>query len=120
MTRQKALATLAGAAAALMLATTASGQTAADKAAVDAAKAQGIVGEQADGYLGFVKDTPDAALRASVAAINAGRAQVYREAAQRNNVSPEAAGVAAFKEVILGRIPAGEYYKNSAGAWVRK
>jgi uncharacterized protein YdbL (DUF1318 family) len=120
MTRQKALATIAGAAAALLLATSASGQTAADKAAVDAAKVQGIVGEQADGFLGFVKGGEDATLRASVAAINAGRAQVYREAAQRNGVSPEAAGVAAFKEVIRGRIGAGEYYRDASGAWVRK
>lgn len=120
MTRQKAFATLAGAAAALMLATSASAQSAADKAAVDAAKAQGIVGEQSDGFLGFVKGGGDATLRAAVAAINGGRAQVYREAAQRNGVSPEAAGVAAFQEVIRNRISSGEYYRDASGAWVRK
>lgn len=120
MTRQKAFATLAGAAAALMLATSASGQTAADKAAVDAAKAQGVVGEQTDGFLGFVKGGGDASLRAAVAAINAGRAEVYRQAAQRNGVSPEAAGVAAFQEVIRNRIAPGEYYRDASGNWVRK
>lgn len=120
MTRQKAFATIAGAAAALLLATSASGQTAADKSAVDAAKTQGVVGEQADGFLGFVKGGGDAALKASVAAINSGRAEVYRQAAERNGVSPEAAGVAAFKEVIRGRLAAGEYYRDAAGEWVRK
>lgn len=120
MKRQKAFTVLAGAAAALMLATSASAQTAADKATVDAAKAQGVVGEQTDGFLGFVKGGGDADVRAAVAAINAGRAQIYREAAQRNGVSPEAAGVAAFKEVIRGRIGAGEYYRDAGGNWVRK
>ena len=120
MKRQNAFTALAGAAAALMLATSASGQTAADKATVDAAKAQGVVGEQTDGFLGFVKGGGDPKVRAAVAAINAGRAQVYREAAQRNGVSPEAAGVAAFQEVIRARIGPGEYYRDASGNWVRK
>lgn len=120
MTRQKAFNVLASAAAALMLATSVSAQSAVDKAAVDAAKAQGVVGEQTDGFLGFVKGGGDANVRAAVAAINAGRAQIYREAAQRNGVSPEAAGVAAFQEVIRARINPGEYYRDASGAWVRK
>ncbi|MFZ5728311.1 MAG: DUF1318 domain-containing protein, partial [Pseudomonadota bacterium] len=37
-------------------------QTAEQKSLVDAAKAQGIVGEKADGYLGFVVASRDAAL----------------------------------------------------------
>src|SRR6187397_3211148 len=71
-------------------------QTAQAKAAIDAAKAAGTVGEQSDGYLGFVADGGDAALRAAVAEINAGRAQVYREAAARSGASPEAAGASAY------------------------
>jgi len=113
-------AAFAGAAAALMLATSAAGQTAAEKAAVDAAKAQGVVGEQSDGFLGFVRDGGDASLRAAVAAINAGRAEVYSKAAQRNGVSPAAAGVAAFNEVIRGRLSPGEYYRDASGNWVRR
>ncbi len=41
-------------------------QGAAEKAAVDAAKAAGTVGEQADGYLGFVSGSADAATTAAV------------------------------------------------------
>jgi uncharacterized protein len=118
MTRQKLLASLAAAAGALLLATTASGQTAAAKATVDAAKARGEVGEQSDGFLGVVGNA-SAEVRAAVAEINAGRAQVYREAAQKNGVSPAAAGAAAFVEVIQGRIRPGEYYRTD-GRWVRK
>jgi len=90
------------------------------KAMVDAAKAAGTVGEQADGFLGFVKPAGDAALKAAVDEINAGRAQLYREAAARNNVTPEAAGGSAFQNVVLGKLRPGEYYRPEGGAWTRK
>ena len=77
------------------------------------------MGEQSDGFLGVVGDA-SAEVRAAVAEINAGRAQVYREAAQKNGVSPAAAGAAAFVEVIQGRIRPGEYYRQADGRWVRK
>ena len=92
---------------------------AASKAAVDAAKAAGTVGEQADGFLGFVKPG-DAALQSAVAEINAGRADVYRQAAAKNGVTPEAAGASAFQSVIMSKIKPGEYYKPAGGGWVRK
>jgi len=95
-------------------------QTADAKARVDAAKAAGVVGEQADGFLGLVTGNADPAVKAAVAEINAGRAQVYREAAARNNVSPEAAGASAFETVIKGKLKPGEYYRPTGGGWVRK
>ena len=94
-------------------------QTAAEKATVDAAKAAGVVGEQADGFLGFVKPG-DSATQAAVAAINAGRAQLYREAAAKNGVSVAAAGASAFTNVVQARIKPGEFYKPNGGGWVRK
>lgn len=90
------------------------------KARVDSAKAAGIVGEQADGFLGFVTGSADPALKAAVAEINAGRAQVYREAAAKNGVSPEAAGASAFNTVVREKLKPGEYYKPAGGGWVRK
>jgi uncharacterized protein YdbL (DUF1318 family) len=90
------------------------------KAAVDAAKAEGVVGEQADGFLGYVKPAEaDAALKAAVSEINAGRAQLYREAAAKNNVTPEAAGSAAFNTVVKLKLKAGEFYKPAGGGWVK-
>jgi uncharacterized protein len=90
------------------------------KAAVDAAKAQGVVGEQADGYLGFVKPSTDTALREAVREINEGRAQLYREAAAKNGVTAEAAGASAFNTVVQTRLKPGEYYRPAGGGWVRK
>ncbi|WP_374570720.1 YdbL family protein [Phenylobacterium sp.] len=120
MTGKTFTAILAGAVGALMLTGAALADPAQSKALVDAAKSRGDVGEQYDGYLGFVKPASDAALKAAVAEINAGRAQLYREAAARNNVTPEAAGISAFKTVVQAKLAPGEYYKTPEGAWVKK
>lgn len=95
-------------------------QSAATKATVDSAKAAGIVGEQADGFLGFVTAAADPAIKAAVAETNAGRAQLYREAAVKNGVTPAAAGVAAFDTVVQARLRTGDYYKPANGGWARK
>jgi hypothetical protein len=84
------------------------------------AKAAGIVGEQADGFLGFVTPAADPALKAAVEQINAGRAEVYRQAAAKNGVSPAAAGAAAFETVIKAKLQPGQFYKPVGGGWVKK
>lgn len=106
--------------AALLLPAAAHAQTAQAKALVDAAKSAGVVGEQSDGFLGFVTDPADPALRSAVAEINAGRAQVYREAAARTGASPAAAGASAFVQVIQPKLKPGEYYRPNGSGWVRK
>jgi len=93
--------------------------TASAKAIVDAAKAQGVVGEQGDGFLGLVTGSADSAVAAAVAEINSGRAAVYKDAAAKSGVTPAAAGEAAAKQ-IFQRVPSGQYYKPVGGAWMRK
>ena len=95
-------------------------QTAEAKAAVDAGKAAGLVGEQADGFLGFVVPVADPALKSAVAEINAGRAAVYREAAARSGATPEAAGASAYINAVQPRLKPGQFYKPASGGWVRK
>ena len=119
MLRNQTLFPVVAAVVGTMIAGAAHADVAASKAAVDAAKTAGLVGEQADGYLGFVKPG-DAATQAAVAEINAGRAEVYRQAAARNNVTPEAAGASAFTAVVMGKLKPGEFYKPAGGGWVRK
>jgi uncharacterized protein YdbL (DUF1318 family) len=104
----------------LVLTPAAVAQSAAAKATVDRAKAAGIVGEQADGFLAVVTGAPDPAIRSAMAEINAGRAQVYREAAAKAGTTPEAAGAAAFVAVVQSRLKPGEFYKPAGGGWVRK
>jgi uncharacterized protein YdbL (DUF1318 family) len=106
--------------AALALPAVAAAQSAQAKAAVDAAKAAGVVGEQADGFLGFVAGGGDAALHAAVNEINAGRAQVYQQAAAKSGATPAAAGASAFVNAIRPRIAPGQFYKPAGGGWTKK
>jgi uncharacterized protein YdbL (DUF1318 family) len=92
---------------------------ASDKAAVDAAKAAGLVGEQGDGYLGFVSGNGDAALTSAVNNINNGRATVYAETASKSGVSRDAAGQATGAQ-LTARVPPGQYYKPLGGNWIKK
>jgi uncharacterized protein YdbL (DUF1318 family) len=94
-------------------------QTPAQKATVDAAKVQGVVGEQGDGFLGFVSGPGDASLQAAVNAINTARAALYAESASRTGVTAEAAGQATARQ-LYDRIPAGQWYRPLGGSWMRK
>lgn len=91
---------------------------ASDKATVDAAKAAGKVGEQADGYLGIVGGA-DAATNAAVKNINAGRRDVYNQTASKSGVSPDVAGQATGAQLIA-KTPAGQYIKPLGGSWTKK
>ena len=103
---------------ALTLASPAFADLASDKVAVDAAKAAGKVGEQADGYLGIVSGA-DAATSAAVDDINAGRRAVYGQTAAKSGVTPDAAGQATGAQLIA-KTPPGQYIKPLGGSWTKK
>ncbi len=111
------LCVLAGAGAPALLARPAVAQSAGAKAEVDRAKSQGMIGEQADGFLGVVSGA-DPAVRAAMAEINAGRAQAYRDAAARSGATPDAAGQATARQ-LEDRLGPGEYFRSASGQWVR-
>jgi uncharacterized protein len=92
---------------------------AADKAIVDQAKAAGTVGEQGDGYLGFVNGSADGSITAAVNAINAGRRAVYAQTAAKSGVSPEAAAQATGT-LLIGKVAPGQYYKPMGGGWTKR
>ena len=102
----------------VLLSTPAFADLAADKATVDAAKAAGHVGEQADGYLGIVGGA-DGATTAAVNSINAGRREVYTQTASKSGVSPDAAGQATGAQLIA-KVPAGQFFKPLGGAWTKR
>ena len=110
---------LAGAPLVLAIATPAFADLAADKATVDAAKAAGTVGEQGDGYLGFVSGSAPADVTAAVNAINSGRSQVYAQTAGKSGVTAEAAGQATGAQLIA-KTPPGQYFKALGGNWTKK
>jgi uncharacterized protein YdbL (DUF1318 family) len=104
---------------ALIAATPAFADLAADKATVDAAKSAGTVGEQGDGFLGFVKGSADGAVTAAVNDINAARGDLYAQTAAKSGVTRDAAGQATAN-VVIEKLPAGQYYKPLGGGWTKK
>lgn len=107
-----------GALAPALIATPALAQVDAVKAAVDAAKAAGKVGERWDGFVGAVT-TVDASTQAAIEAMNARRKGIYVETAAKTGATPEQAGVVFAEKIILG-LPAGYYYMPQGGSWMKK
>jgi uncharacterized protein YdbL (DUF1318 family) len=81
------------------------------------AKAQGYVGEQANGYLGIVKNA--AGVEELVSDINSRRKAEYRDIAQRNGTSLEVVEALAGKKAIE-KTPSGQYIRDPSGNWIRK
>ena len=111
---------IGAAVAALGAAGAAIAQTAAQKTLIDQAKAQGVVGEQADGYVGFRTASPDAALRAAVEATNSGRRAAYARSAAEAGTRADVAGARRFERQLLPRIHSGQWYRNAQGQWVQR
>lgn len=95
-------------------------QTPQQKAMIDAAKVQGVVGEQADGYLGFHTPSSDAALTAAVQTTNTARRAAYERSGQAAGVTAEVAGARMFGGQLLPRISSGQWYRNDRGQWVQR
>mgnify|MGYP001240469398 CR=1 FL=1 len=107
---------IGAAAAGLMLAVPASAQR---DPAYDAARAAGQIGEQIDGYLGFV-GSPDAALRALVEDINIKRRAAYAEKAKAANATLKDY---AFTSgcLLIARTKPGEMYQGPDGStWLKR
>ena len=86
---------------------------------LDEAKAQGLVGERVDGYVGIVVSNPSTEVRELVTKTNAGRRQVYEDLAKRNNITVEAVGIVSA-EKLRDQARPGEYIQSSSGQWQKK
>ncbi|MBN8552139.1 MAG: DUF1318 domain-containing protein [Caulobacterales bacterium] len=87
------------------------------RAVVNQAKADGIIGEMSDGYVGVrleARMTP--AIRAAMGEMNAGRAELYRQAGQSTGTTAAAAGASSYQQ-RFSSIPAGQWYRDDAGTW---
>jgi uncharacterized protein len=82
------------------------------------ARASGLIGEQADGYLGFVPGaTISADLRGRVEQNNIQRRALYTRRAAERSVSVNEMAAAVACEVFERRIAVGERYRNASGQW---
>lgn len=84
---------------------------------LDDAKAQGLVGERPDGYVGVVDGNGD--VQALVDRINAGRKEKYAEVAAKRGAPIEAVAQIAG-EKLIERTPPGQYVMTIDGRWRRK
>ncbi|MGE0740485.1 MAG: YdbL family protein [Hyphomonadaceae bacterium] len=87
---------------------------------IEAARAAGQVGEQFDGYLGFVPGASISAdLRGRVDQNNMRRRQLYTQRASSRNASVAEVATAVACEIFSDpeKISVGERYRDQAGQW---
>jgi len=81
------------------------------------AKAQGLIGERADGYVGAVGNAGP--VQALINDINAKRQAKYADIAAQRGVSTEdVAKITGMK--LIERAPAGQFVRGDNGKWVKK
>jgi uncharacterized protein YdbL (DUF1318 family) len=81
------------------------------------ARAQGIVGENLDGYIAAV--TASAEAGAVVSEVNTRRRAEYEKISKENGQPVSVVAKVAAERIING-LPSGSYYKAPDGSWKRK
>ena len=84
---------------------------------IESLKAQGIVGETNQGYLGFVSSNRTG--QDVVAAENQDRKSIYTHIAKQQKVSVELVQQRRAK-TLAGRAKPGHYIQKASGAWIKK
>ena len=107
---------IAAAAVGLALAVGAAGIARAQASAVAAAIDAGVIGEQADGYLGL-RGTVTAAIKSEVEAINIKRRAGYTQLAEQRGVTVKDVAAAVGCKTLANRVGAGEAYQLRDGVW---
>lgn len=85
---------------------------------LDDARAQGLVGEQTDGYVGAVKGAGGDEVRQLVAEVNAKRRAAYEQIAREQGTDVAAVAALAGQKQI-GRMPPGSWI-GDGGRWYQK
>ncbi|TVV75480.1 YdbL family protein [Sphingomonas solaris] len=91
----------------------------AQDADLQAAIAQGIVGEKADGYMGLAKPA-SGEIKAKVDAINIKRRAAFTPEAVRRGVTLEEWAAAIGCKTLAGRVADGQAYQLPDGVWRTK
>ena len=83
-----------------------------------AARANGVLGERFDGYLGYSARASER-VRREAGAINIKRRSLYSGLAARRNATVQEVGITAGCQ-LLGQVKVGESYMLNDGAWRRR
>ena len=85
---------------------------------LEEARGRGLLGEQADGYVGVVVPGPSRELAALADQVNSKRRAHYAEIAERNGTPVEAVAALAGKKLVEAA-PSGQWVRPQ-GEWVKK
>jgi uncharacterized protein len=88
-------------------------------APLDDAKAQGLVGERLDGYVGAVASNPSGEVTKLISSVNAARKAEYAKIAARNG-QPVSVVEKLAAAKLIERLGSGQYYMDKGGNWQRK
>ena len=86
---------------------------------MDEAKAQGLIGERANGYLGIVVSNPSSDIKRLVSDINKKRRAAYKESAASAGVERDIFELR-MGQRLLQRTPSGQYIQLQNGNWKKK
>jgi hypothetical protein len=86
---------------------------------LDAPRAAGVVGERFDGFAVLRDSKAPQAVKDLVAQSNARRKAFYAKRAAEDKV-PEAAIGKIYAQQIIKRAPAGTYFLDESGKWIRR
>ena len=91
----------------------------AQDSSVEQARAAGLVGEQADGYLGIVSAAPGD-LKARVDQINIKRRALYTQTASERGVTVDSMAAATACELFQSRVGPNQAYRDESGSWRKR
>lgn len=83
------------------------------------AKANGVVGEQINGYLGLIKGSASSDVKALIKDINRKRSAAYAEKARKAGVDKKIIETR-IGERLKQRAKSGQYIQNKSGRWIKK
>jgi uncharacterized protein len=83
-------------------------------------RASGLVGEQADGYLGLVGSAAPAGVRAQMESVNIQRRAAYTQLASARGATIEEVAAATACQIFASRVGPNQYYRLTDGVWRRR
>jgi hypothetical protein len=83
-------------------------------------RASGLVGEQADGYLGLAESGASANVRAQMESINIQRRAAYTQLAAQRGATIEEVAAATACQLFAHRVGPNQYYRLTDGIWRRR
>ena len=86
---------------------------------LDEAKAQGLIGEKQNGYIGAVQPGASGEVNAVVNDVNQKRTEKYFEIAKKNGTELAAVEALAGKKA-LEATPPGQFIQGPSGQWMKK